>query len=139
MSKLLKQLVQDKLEDKGINVNKITTESCTLNETKIKINNEITIVDKGSHYKLYTEDNNLNRNHYLSLTEAVGAIVRYLGVREGDILVSSKGDSTYRVIKHRMHNLYNLLDLETDRMLYHQNSSLNTLQEKISSGVFYVK
>ena len=140
MTKLLKQLVQV-LDENGIQIKKINIEEDALNgEYSIEVNKEIMIVDRVGSYALYTEDASLNRIYYSPPTEALEVVADYLSrVKEGSILESGNGKYTYRVIKHQMHDKYNLLDLETDRLLYHQHASLNLIQEQINAGVFHVK
>lgn len=140
MTKLLKQLVQV-LDENGIQIKKLNIEEDALNgEYSIEVNKEITIVDRIGSYALYTEDASLNRTFYSSLTEALEVVADYLGrVKEGSILYSCSGICKYKVIKHQMHDKYNLLDLDTDRLLYLQHASLNLIQDQINAGVFYAK
>lgn len=139
MNKLLKQLVHV-LDEEGIQIEKIDFEDNIPGETRIEINKEIAIVDRGGNYALYAEDASVDKTYYICLRKALEVLADYLSkVKEGAILESGNGKYTYRVIKHQMHDKYNLLDLDTDRLLYFQHVSLNLIQDQINEGVFYVK
>ena len=139
MSKLLKQLVQV-LDENGIQINKLNIEDNIPGEYSIEVNKEIVIVDRGGNYALYTEEASLNKTFYSSLTEALEVIAGYLSrIKEGSILYSYGGISKHRVIKHNSKDLYNLLDVHNNRLLYLECKSLNHIQNKVNEGIFNTK
>ena len=135
MSKLLKQLVQV-LDENGVQIKKINIEEND-REYSIEVNKEITIVDRVGSYALYTEDASLNKTFYSSLTEALEVVAYYLGrVKEGSILYSYSGICKYRVIKHGSKDLYNLLDVHNNRLIYLECKSLDHIQDEVNEGIF---
>ena len=138
MSKLLKQLVQV-LDENGVQIKKINIEEND-REYSIEVNKEITIVDRVGSYALYTEDASLNKTFYSSLTEALEVVSDYLGrVKEGSILYSYSGICKYRVIKHGSKDLYNLLDVHNNRLIYLECKSLDHIQDEVNEGIFNAK
>lgn len=140
MNKLLKQLVQV-LDENGIQINKLNIEDNIPGEYSIEVNKEITIVDRVGSYELYTEDASLNKTFYSSLTEALEVVSYYLGsrVKEGSILYSYSGICKYRVIKHGSKDLYNLLDVHNNRLIYLECKSLDHIQDEVNEGIFNAK
>lgn len=131
--KLLKQLIMV-LDENGIQVNKLNIE-----EGSIEVNKEITIVYRGSAYSLYTTEGKLSATNYYSLTEALEVLADYLNrVKEGTILETHLGLLKYKVIKHDSKDLYNLLDVDNDRLLYLECKSLDYIKNKIDRGNFQV-
>ena len=136
--KLLKQLVQV-LDERGIQVKKLNIDEGVNGEYGIDINKEITIVDRGGNYALYAEDASVDKTYYLSLTEALEVLADYLNrVKEGTILETHLGLLKYKVIKHDSKDLYNLLDVDNDRLLYLECKSLGYIKDKIDRGNFQV-
>ena len=139
MNKLLKQLVQV-LDENGIQINKLNIEDNIPGEYSIEVNKEIVIVDRGGNYALYTEEASLNKTFYSSLTEALEVVSDYLGiVKEGSILYSCSGICEYKVIKHASKDLYNLLDVHNNRLLYLECKSLDHIQDEVNEGIFNAK
>ena len=137
MSKLLKQLVQV-LDENGVQIKKLNIEEND-REYSIEVNKEIIIVDRVGSYALYTRDARLNKTYYNSLTEALEVVAYYLGrVKEGSILYSYSGICKYRVIKHGSKDLYNLLDIHNNRLLYLECKSLDHIQDEVNEGIFNV-
>ena len=138
--KLLKQLIQV-LDERGIQVNKLNiVEENKPGFYEIEVNEEMTIEDRGGSYALYTNEGKLSPTNYYSLTEALEVLAGYLNrVKEGSILKSGNGKYTYKVIKHQTHDKYNLLDLETDRLLFLGHASLELIQAQVKEGVFCAK
>ena len=138
MSKLLKQLVQV-LDENGVQIQKINIEEND-REYSIEVNKEVTIVDRGGNYALYTKEAILNKTFYSSLTEALEVVSDYLGrVKEGSILYSYSGICKYRVIKHGSKDLYNLLDVHNNRLIYLECKSLDHIQDEVNEGIFNAK
>ena len=138
MSKLLKQLVQV-LDENGVQIEKINIEEND-REYSIEVNKEIMIVDRVGGYALYTRDARLNKTYYNSLTEALEVVSDYLGrVKEGSILYSYSGICKYRVIKHGSKDLYNLLDVHNNRLIYLECKSLDHIQDEVNEGIFNAK
>ncbi|AVP40352.1 hypothetical protein HOS99_gp108 [Staphylococcus phage phiSA_BS1] len=136
--KLLKQLIQV-LDERGIQVNKLNVDEGVNGEYGIEINKEITIVDRGGNYALYAKDASVDKTYYISLTEVLEVLADYLSrVKEGNILKSFLGITRYEVIKHDSKDLYNLLDLERNRLLYLECKSKEYIQDKINRGHFRV-
>ena len=134
--KLLKQLIMV-LDENGIQVNKLNIDEGVNGEYGIEVNREITIVDRGGIYSLYTNEGKLSATNYDSLTEVLEVLANYLNrVKEGTTLKSGNGKYTYRVIKHQVHDKYNLLNLETDRLLFLEHTSLSLIQAQVREGVF---
>ena len=134
--KLLKQLIMV-LDENGIQVNKLNIDEGVNGEYGIEVNREITIVDREGIYSLYTNEGKLSATNYDSLTEALEVLSNYLNrVKEGTTLKSGNGKYTYRVIKHQVHDKYNLLNLETDRLLFLEHTSLSLIQAQVREGVF---
>lgn len=134
--KLLKQLIMV-LDENGIQVNKLNIDEGVNGEYGIEVNREITIVDRGGIYSLYTNEGKLSATNYDSLTEVLEVLASYLNrVKEGTTLKSGNGKYTYRVIKHQVHDKYNLLNLETDRLLFLEHTSLSLIQAQVREGVF---
>ena len=140
MSKLLKQLVQV-LDENGVQIKKLNIEEDALNgEYSIEVNKEIMIVDRVGSYALYAEDASLNKTFYSSLTEALEVVADYLGrVKEGSILYSSTGIRKYKVIKHASKDLYNLLDVHNNRLIYLECKSLDHIQDEVNEDIFNAK
>lgn len=138
--KLLKQLIMV-LDENGVQVKKLNIEDNIPGEYSIEVNKEITIVDrKGSYYELYTEDASLDKTYYSSLTEALEVVADYLSrVKEGSILNSFLGTSKYKVIKHGSKDLYNLLDVNNNRLLYLECKSKGCIQDRVNKGHYYVE
>lgn len=138
--KLLKQLVQV-LDERGIQVKNLNIDDDTINgEYSIEVNKEITIVDRGGNYALYAEDASVDKTYYLSLTEALEVVADYLSrVKEGSILESLLGVFTYKVIKHNSKDLYNLLDVNNNRLLYLECKSKSYIQDKIDNGYLHAE
>ena len=138
--KLLKQLIKV-LDERGIQVNKLNiVEENKPGFYEIEVNEEMTIEDRGGSYALYTNEGKLSPTNYYSLTEALEVLAGYLNrVKEGSILKSGNGKYTYKVIKHQTHDKYNLLDLETDRLLFLGHASLELIQAQVKEGVFCAK
>ena len=138
MSKLLKQLVQV-LDENGVQIKNLNIEEND-REYSIEVNKEIMIVDRIGSYALYTRDVRLNKTYYNSLTEALEVVADYLGrVKEGSILYSYRGICKYRVIKHGSKDLYNLLDVHNNRLIYLECKSLNHIQDEVNEGIFNAK
>ena len=138
MNKLLKQLVQV-LDENGVQIKKLNIEEND-REYSIEVNKEIMIVDRVGSYALYTRDARLNKTYYNSLTEALEVVAYYLGrVKEGSILYSYSGICKYRVIKHGSKDLYNLLDVHNNRLLYLECKSLDHIQDEVNEGIFNAK
>ena len=140
MTKLLKQLVQV-LDENGIQINKLNIEEDALNgEYSIEVNKEIMIVDRVGSYALYAEDASLNRIYCSSLTEALEVVADYLGrVKEGSILYSSTGIRKYKVIKNVGKDLYNLLEVPHNKLLFSECKGLDYIQEQVNDGVYHAK
>lgn len=140
MTKLLKQLVQV-LDENGIQINKLNIEEDALNgEYSIEVNKDIVIVDRVGSYALYAEDASLNRIYYSSLTEALEVVADYLGrVKEGSILYSSTGIRKYKVIKNVGKDLYNLLEVPHNKLLFSECKGLDYIQEQVNDGVYHAK
>lgn len=140
MNKLLKQLIMV-LDENGIQVNKLNiVEKNKTGFYEIEVNEEMTIEDRGCSYALYTNEGKSSPTNYYSLTEALEVLSDYLSrVKEGTILKSGNGKYTYKVIKHQTHEEYNLLDLETNRLLFLEHASLSLIQAQVRKGVFYVE
>lgn len=138
--KLLKQLIQV-LDENGVQVNTLNVvEKNKAGFYEIEVNKEMTIEDRRGAYALYTNEGKLSPTNYYSLTEALEVLSSYLNrVKEGTILKSGNGKYTYKVIKHQKHDKYNLLDLDTDRLLFLEHASLSLIQEQVREGVFYVE
>ena len=138
MNKLLKQLVQV-LDENGVQIKKLNIEEND-REYSIEVNKEIMIVDRVGSYALYTRDTRLNKTYYNSLTEALEVVSYYLGrVKEGSILYSCSGICKYKVIKHASEDLYNLLDVHNNRLLYLKCKSLDHIQDEVNEGIFNAK
>lgn len=135
--KLLKQLIMV-LDENGIQVNKLNiVEKNKTGFSEIEVNEDMTIEDRRGAYALYTNEGKLSPTNYDSLTEALEVLANYLNrVKEGTILKSGNGKYTYRVIKHQVHDKYNLLNLETDRLLFLEHTSLSLIQAQVREGVF---
>ena len=140
MNKLLKQLIQV-LDENGVKVNKLNVVGKNKpGFSEIEVNEDMTIEDRGGAYALYTNEGKLSPTNYYSLTEALETLADYLNrVKEGTILKSGNGKYTYKVIKHQTHDKYNLLDLETDRLLFLEHESLSLIKAQVREGVFCVK
>lgn len=139
MNKLLKQLVQV-LDENGIQINKLNIEDNIPGEYSIEVNKEIVIVDRGGNYALYTEEASLNKTFYSSLTEALEVVSDYLGrVKEGSILYSSTGIREYKVIKNVGKDLYNLLEVPHNKLLFSECKGLDYIQEQVNDGVYHAK
>ncbi|WRW34300.1 hypothetical protein CF7_0121 [Staphylococcus phage CF7] len=138
--KLLKQLIQV-LDENGIQVNKLNiVEKNKTGFSEIEVNEDMTIEDRRGSYALYINEGKLSPTNYYSLTEALEVLASYLNrVKEGTILKSGNGKYTYRVIKHQVHDKYNLLNLETDRLLFLEHASLELIQAQVREGVFCAK
>ena len=139
MSKLLKQLVQV-LDENGVQIKKLNIEEDD-REYSIEVNKVIVIVDRVGSYALYTEDASLNRTYYSSLTEALEVVAYYLGsrVKEGSILYSSTGIRKYKVIKNVGKDLYNLLEVPHNKLLFSECKGLDYIQEQVDDGVYHAK
>ena len=139
MSKLLKQLVQV-LDENGVQIKKLNIEEND-REYSIEVNKEIMIVDRVGSYALYTEEASLNRTYYSSLTEALEVVAYYLGsrVKEGSILYSSTGIRKYKVIKNVGKDLYNLLEVPHNKLLFSECKGLDYIQEQVDDGVYHAK
>ena len=135
--KLLKQLIMV-LDENGIQVNKLNiVEKNKTGFSEIEVNEDMTIEDRRGAYALYTNEGKLSPTNYDSLTEALEVLANYLNrVKEGTTLKSGNGKYTYRVIKHQVHDKYNLLDLDTDRLLFLEHTSLSLIQAQVREGVF---
>ena len=140
MTKLLKQLIMV-LDENGVQLKKLNIEEDTLNrEYSIEVNKEIVIVDRGGNYALYAEDASLDKTYYISLTEALEVLAGYLNrVKEGSIVKSFLGVFTYKVIKHNSKDLYNLLNVDDNTLLYTECESMDSIQDKINRGQFYAE
>ena len=140
MSKLLKQLVQV-LDENGVQIKKLNIEEDALNgEYSIEVNKEIMIVDRVGSYALYAEDASLNKTFYSSPTEALEVVADYLGrVKEGSILYSSTGIRKYKVIKNVGKDLYNLLEVPHNKLLFSECKDLDYIQEQVNDGVYHAK
>lgn len=137
--KLLKQLVQV-LDERGIQVKNLNIDEGVNGEYGIEINKEITIVDRGGNYALYAEDASVDKTYYISLTEALEVVADYLSrVKEGTILETYLGLTKYKVIKHDSKDLYNLLDLSNNRLLYAECKSKSYIQDNIEKSSLYAK
>ena len=138
--KLLKQLIMV-LDENGIQVNKLNiVEKNKTGFSEIEVNEDMTIEDRRGAYALYTNEGKLSPTNYDSLTEALEVLANYLNrVKEGTTLKSGNGKYTYKVIKHQTHDKYNLLDLETDRLLFLGHASLELIQAQVKEGVFCAK
>lgn len=138
--KLLKQLIQV-LDERGIQVKNLNVDDVINGEYGIEINKEITIVHReGLYYALYTEDASLEETYYSSLTEALEVVTDYLSrVKEGSIVKSFLGSSKYKVIKHGSKDLYNLLDVNNNRLLYVECKSKGFIQDRVNKGCYYVE
>lgn len=138
MSKLLKQLVQV-LDENGVQIKKLNIEEDALNgEYSIEVNKQIAIVDRWGNYALYTRDGGLNKVHYNSLTEALDVVAEYLSrLNEGTTLYSYSGICKYKVIKHVSKDLYNLLDVHNNRLLFSECKGLDYIQEQVDDGVYH--
>lgn len=138
--KLLKQLIQV-LDERGIQVKNLNIDDDTINgEYSIEVNKEITIVDRGGNYALYAEDASVDKTYYISLTEALEVVADYLSrVKEGTILETYLGLTKYKVIKHDSKDLYNLLDVNNNRLLYLECKSKSYIQDNIEKSSLYAK
>lgn len=138
--KLLKQLIQV-LDENGIQVNKLNiVEENKPGFYEIEVNEEITIEDRGGVYALYINEGKLSPTNYYSLTEALEVVTDYLSrVKEGNILQSFLGSSKYKVIKHGSKDLYNLLDVNNNRLLYVECKSKGFIQDRVNKGCYYVE
>lgn len=140
MSKLLKQLVQV-LDESGIQLKKINIGEDTINgEYSIEVNKEIMIVDRGGNYALYAEDDSVDKTYYITLTEALEVMADYLlRVKEGSILYPYIGIGKYKVIKHASKDLYNLLEVPQNRLLFLECEGIDYIQDKVNEGIFHAK
>lgn len=139
MTKLLKQLVQV-LDENGVQIKKLNIDEGVNGEYGIDINKEITIVDRGGNYALYAEDASVDKTFYSSLTEALEVVADYLSrVKEGSILYSSSGICEFKVIKNVGKDLYNLLEVPDNKLLFLECKGLDYIQEQVNEGVFHVK
>ncbi|XWX29731.1 hypothetical protein WOJGOHIN_CDS0075 [Staphylococcus phage PG-2021_87] len=140
MNKLLKQLIMV-LEENGIQLSKVNLEDNIPGEISIEVNKEITIVDRGGNYALYTEDASLDKTFYSSLTEALEVVANYLGrVKVGDTLVSKNGETLFKVVAYLGNDLYNLIDEETNILLYSEGKSLEHIYKtRVEQGNLQVK
>ena len=140
MTKLLKQIIKV-LDERGIQVKNLNIDDVINGEYSIEVNKEITIVHReGLYYALYTEDASLDKTYYSSLTEALETVADYLSrVKEGSIIKSYLGVFTYKVIKHNSKDLYNLLNVDDNTLLYTECESIDSIQEKINRGQFYAE
>lgn len=138
--KLLKQIIKV-LDERGIQVKNLNIDDDTINgEYSIEVNKEITIVDRGGNYALYAEDASVDKTYYISLTEALEVVADYLSrVKEGTILETYLGLTKYKVIKHDSKDLYNLLDLSNNRLLYAECKSKSYIQDNIEKSSLYAK
>lgn len=137
--KLLKQIIKV-LDERGIQVKNLNIDEGVNGEYGIDINKEITIVDRGGNYALYTEDASVDKTYYISLTEALETVADYLSrVKEGTILETYLGLTKYKVIKHDSKDLYNLLDLSNNRLLYLECKSKSYIQDNIEKSSLYAK
>lgn len=133
--KLLKQIIKV-LDERGIQVKNLNIDDDTINgEYGIDINKEITIVDRGGNYALYAEDASVDKTYYISLTEALEVVADYLSrVKEGTIVQSTFGVYKYKIVKHDSKDLYNLLDVNNNRLLYTECKSKSYIQEWVNTG-----
>lgn len=132
MNKILKQLVQV-LDEEGIQLEKIE-----LHENSIVINGYLHLSKTDNYYILKNSDSFMGVT-YSSLTHVLDDVADELSkVQEGDTLVSGNGMYTYKVIKHRIYDKYNLLNVETNQLEYIENVELGLVQKQINAGV-YVK
>lgn len=132
MNKILKQLVQV-LDEEGIQLEKIE-----LQENSIVINGYLHLSKTDNYYVLKNSDSFMGVV-YSSLTHALDNVAEELSkVQEGATLVSGNGKYTYKVIKHRIFDKYNLLNVETNQLEYIENVELGLIQKQINAGV-YVK
>ena len=140
MNKLLKQLVQV-LDENGVKVNKLNVVGKNKpGFSEIEVNEDMTIEDRGGAYALYTNEGKLSPTNYYSLTEALETLADYLNrVKEGSILYSYSGICKYRVIKHGSKDLYNLLDVHNNRLIYLECKSLDHIQDEVNEGIFNAK
>ncbi|WFG33939.1 hypothetical protein F10086_17 [Staphylococcus phage vB_SauM_JDF86] len=137
--KLLKQLIMV-LDENGVQINKLNIDEGVNGEYGIEVNKEITIVDRGGNYALYAKDASVDKTYYISLTEALEVLADYLNrVKEGSIVKSFLGVFTYKVIKHNSKDLYNLLNVDDNTLLYTECESIDSIQEKINRGQFYAE
>lgn len=60
-------------------------------------------------------------------------------IKEGTILVSGNGKYTYEVVKHRLAEKYNLLNVETNQLEFIIFDTIEGLEKKIEVGVFKYK
>lgn len=139
MTKLLKQLIMV-LDENGVQVNKLNIDEGVNGEYGIEVNKEITIVDRGGNYALYAKDASVDKTYYISLTEALEVLADYLNrVKEGSIVKSFLGVFTYKVIKHNSKDLYNLLNVDDNTLLYTECESMDSIQDRINKGQFYAE
>lgn len=59
-------------------------------------------------------------------------------IKEGTILKSGNGKYTYKVMKHRLHDMYNLLNVETNQLEFIEFDTLEGLENKVKCGIFKV-
>lgn len=59
-------------------------------------------------------------------------------IKEGTILKSGNDKYTYKVVKHRLHYKYNLLNVETNQLEFIELDTLEGLEKKLEYGVFTV-
>ena len=139
MNKLLKQLVQV-LDERGIQVSSLNMVENTPGYTSIEVNKEISIEDRGIVYSFNTKEGKLSPTNYYSLTEALEIVANYLGrVKEGTILYSNYSESKYKVVKHGIRDLYNLLSVNGDKLLFLECESISHIEKLIKEGQFRIE
>lgn len=60
-------------------------------------------------------------------------------IKEGTILESGNGQYTYEVVKHRILEKYNLLNVKTNQLEFIIFDTLEGLEEKVEAGIFKYK
>lgn len=142
MNKLLKQLVQV-LDERGIQLSSLDMAESTPGYTNIEVNKEITIESRGNGvcYALYTKEGKLSPTNYTSLTEVLDVLANYLSrVKEDSILVTNSGLEVLKVIPYSSNGYYNLIDVETNTLVYSKGTSLNSIYDSfVRHGDLYVK
>uniref|UniRef100_A0AAU8GUG4 Uncharacterized protein n=1 Tax=Mammaliicoccus phage MSShimriz1 TaxID=3230127 RepID=A0AAU8GUG4_9VIRU len=140
MNSTLKQLVKV-LDENRIQIKKLDIDTNISGEISIEVNNEIKIFDRIGNYALYADDSSVDKTYYLSLTEALEVVVKYLRrVKEDTILVSNNGLEVLKVIPYSSNGLYNLIDVKTNTLVYLKGVSLKDIYDSfVKPGDLQVK
>lgn len=135
MNKLLKQLVQV-LDENGITIDKLDIKD-SIEDYRITVNDTATFKSSPENFTITyggKEDNKVFVT--ASLTSALDRLSTVLKlVGEGDTLKSGNGVCTYTVVKNHVKDMYNLLDTDTNQLLYLNCTSKGYIQSCIDKGL----